>query len=78
MEFSCLYKNITYRAIGNEEIGKSSGNIYINLIAKNHDDFSILNDYNILYRYIVFFDNIDDINSNEINMFKYLDLKTYS
>ena len=74
-EFNSIFKNITFKARGNEEIGKRAGNIYINLSPKDHDDFSIINNYDVLYRYFIQFNDI--IDDEIIHNFTYLDLKEY-
>ena len=76
LDFCCLYKNITFKGKGNEEIGKRAGNIYINLLSKPHTDFSIINGYDIFYRYIICFEDI--VEEKIVHQIEYLDLKRYN
>ena len=50
-------------------------NVYINLSPKDDQMFSIINNYDILYRYFIDFDDI--IDDDIIHTIKYLDLKEY-
>ena len=74
-EFNSIFKNITFKAQGNELIGKRAGNVYINLSPKDHDEFSIINNYDVLYRYFIEFNDI--IDDEIIHNLTYLDLKKY-
>ena len=74
-EFNSIFKTITFKGEGNEEIGKRAGNVYINLSPKDDQMFSIINNYDILYRYFIDFDDI--IDDDIIHTIKYLDLKEY-
>ena len=73
--FSCMYKNISFKGGGNEDIGKRAGNIYINLLVKDHPRFAIINDYNI--RYMFFVSESDIVGDKIVHSLTYLDLKNY-
>ena len=49
--------------------------MYINLSPKDHAEFSIINNYDVLYRYFIEFDDI--IDDEIIHNLTYLDLKKY-
>ena len=78
--FYSMFKNIKFKSIGNEAIGKRTGNIYINLFCKKHPLFRIIDDYNILYRESILKKENITYNEHGISItlkILFLDLKEY-
>ena len=76
-----MFKNIKFKSMGNEDVGKRTGNIYINLFCKIHPVFRIIDDYNILYRESIL--KKENITHNEDGIaitipIQFLDLKEYA
>jgi DnaJ-class molecular chaperone len=84
VEFLSNIKNTQLLGKGNEEINKRPGDIFINLFPQPHNQFRIIDDYNILFEIII---NSGDKESFKINNknnhlffekdIEYLDLKNF-
>jgi DnaJ-class molecular chaperone len=72
--FECKLKNIVFHKLSHHYPNKTPGNIIVNIIPKQHNNYNIYNTYDLIYRYI-----IDNVCKPEIILsFKHLDNKNYS
>tara|TARA_B110001469_G_scaffold127738_1_gene150154 strand:+ start:1580 stop:2665 length:1086 start_codon:yes stop_codon:yes gene_type:complete len=81
LSFYSMFKNIKFKSMGNEELNKRTGNVYINLFCKKHPLFRIIDDYNLLYRIpILQKENISHTNEGIVitKYIQFLDLKNYN
>ena len=75
--FNSMFKNIAFNQASNEENGKRTGSVYINIFAKKHSKYRIIDDYNILYQLVLNSDNC--LSENIITKtIEYLDLNYYT
>ena len=77
ISFYCMFKNTTLFKYSNEEINKLTGNIYINIVPKNHKYLRIIDEYNILYQFELEEENIDNKTLSIKKDIRYLDLNKY-
>ena len=88
LSFNCRVKSKIYHNYSHQEFNKIAGDVIINILVKQHLNYDILNNYNLLYNYIVSQQELLVINSNEktiksndkiLNIsFKHLDNKEYN
>ena len=81
LSFYSMFKNIKFKSMGNEELNKRTGNVYINLFCKKHPLFRIIDDYNLLYRISPLQkDNISHTDDGILitKSIPFLDLKNYN
>ena len=81
LNFYSMFKNITFKSMGNDALGRRTGNIYINLFCKKHPTFRIIDDYNLLYRISTL--QKENISHNDdgiviSKIIQFLDLKNYT
>tara|TARA_Y100000591_G_scaffold332585_1_gene370526 strand:+ start:588 stop:1472 length:885 start_codon:yes stop_codon:yes gene_type:complete len=74
LKFNCRFKHITFTNYSNHEYNKTPGNIIINLIPKDNTNYSILNNYDLLYSIDI--NEIENNNEVKINIL-HLDNKEY-
>lgn len=76
LKFNCKYKTSIFHKQSNEEYMKKTGNIYLNVIPKNHEHFQVIDYFDLLYTHNLSFLTIK--NKEHINIeLKHLDNKIY-
>ena len=88
LSFNCKHKNKIYHNYSHQEYNKIAGDVIINILVKPNINYDILNNYDLVYNYIVSQQELLLINSNEktinsndkiLNIsFKHLDNKEYN
>ena len=76
LKFNCKYKTIIFHKQSNEENMKKTGNIYLNVVPKQHEYYQVVNNYDLLYTYNISFLSIKKQESIIIEI-KHLDNKVY-